>query len=127
MAEIKVDLPKGSKFGERTATTAYLRELGTGDIIGAGEDSEKCVLGPDGQYHLVVSPTLSGLHLLRRQIARLEDAAGKVLDGPLDTATFFRLEPQDFMAIQQKAEDLDQAGQAAGEHMTARGRDRPAS
>lgn len=127
MAEIKVLLPTGSKYGERTATVAILRELGTADIIGAGEDSEKCVLGPDGEYHLVMSPTLSGLHLLRRQIVRLEDSAGTVLDGPLDVPMFLKLEPADFLALQQAAEKLDKSAQDALERMTERGRDRPAS
>jgi phage FluMu protein gp41 len=127
MAEIKVPLPAGSMYGERTATVAYLRELGTADIIGAGEESEKCVLGPDREYHLVMSPTLSGLHLLRRQIARLEDGAGTVIDGPLDVALFLKLEPLDFLEIQRKAEEMDKSGQQALERMTERGRDRPAS
>ena len=127
MAEITVPLPKGSKYGERTATAAVLRELGTADIIGAGEDSEKCVLGPDGEYHLVMSPTLSGLHLLRRQIVRLEDAAGTVIDGPLGVDMFLRLEREDFLAIQHKTEQMDKAGQEALERMTERGRNPPAS
>lgn len=127
MAEIKVLLPTGSKYGERTATVAILRELGTADIIGAGEDSEKCVLGPDKEYHLVMSPTLSGLHLLRRQIVRLEDSAGTVLDGPLDVPMFLKLEREDFLEIQAKVEDLDKSAQEALERMTERGRDRPAS
>lgn len=127
MAEIEVALPTGSKFGERTATTAILRELGTADIVGAGEDSEKCVLGPDGQYHLVVSPTLSGLHLLRRQIKRLEDLAGTVMDGPLDVPMFFKLAPEDFLAIQQAAETMDKAGQEALDRMSERGRGAPPS
>lgn len=127
MAEITVPLPKGSKYGERTATAAVLRELGTADIIGAGEDSEKCVLGPDGEYHLVMSPTLSGLHLLRRQIVRLEDAAGTVIDGPLSVDMFLRLEREDFLAIQHKTEQMDKAGQEALERMTERGRNPPAS
>ena len=125
MAEITVPLPTGSKYGERTAVTAVLRELGTADIVGAGEASEKCVLGPDGQYHLVVSPTLSGLHLLRRQIKRLEDAAGIVIDGPLDVAMFMRLAPEDFLAIQVAAERMDNAGQEALDRMSERGRDTP--
>lgn len=127
MAEITVPLPKGSKYGERTATVAVLRELGTADIIGAGEDSEKCVLGPDGEYHLVMSPTLSGLHLLRRQIMRLEDAAGTVIDGPLAVDMFIKLEHEDFLALQKAAEEMDQAGQEALERMTERGRNPPAS
>lgn len=127
MAEINVPLPTGSKYGERTAVVAVLRELGTADIIGAGEDAEKCVLGPDGEYHLVMSPTLSGLHLLRRQIVRLEDNAGTVIDGPLDVPMFLKLEPADFLAVQQAAEKLDKSAQDALERMTERGRDRPAS
>lgn len=127
MAEIRKPLPKGSKYGERTATAAVLRELGTADIIGAGEEAEKCVLGPDGQYHLVMSPTLSGLHLLRRQIVRLEDNSGTVIDGPLEVAMFLKLEPEDFLAIQDAAEGVDKSAQDALERMTERGRDRPAS
>lgn len=127
MAEMTVPLPTGSKYGERTATIAVLRELGTADIVGSGEDAEKCVLGPDGQYHLVVSPTLSGLHLLRRQIARLEDKTGTVIDGPLDVPMFFRLDSDDFLAIQEAAERMDKAGQEALDRMSERGRGTPAS
>ncbi|MBX9634110.1 MAG: hypothetical protein K2X44_03930, partial [Magnetospirillum sp.] len=125
--EITIPLPTGSKYGERTATTAILRELGTADIINAGDDAEKCVLGPDSQYHLVMSPTLSGLHLLRRQIVRLEDSAGTVIDGPLSVDMFLKLESGDFLALQKAAEDLDKSAQDALERMTERGRDRPAS
>lgn len=127
MAELKIPLPTGSKFGERTATHAFLRELTTADIIGAGEDAEKCVLGPDKQYHLVLSPTLSGLHMLRRQIMRLEDDKGTVIDGPLDVDMFFKLAPADFLEIQSKAEQMDAAAQEAVERMAERGREPAAS
>lgn len=123
MADITVPLPTGSKYGERTATTAILREVGTADIINAGDDAEKCVVGPDGQYHLVMSPTLSGLHLLRRQIVRLEDAGGTVIDGPLSVDMFLKLEPADFMEIQRKAESQDAAAKEAVDRMTERGRE----
>lgn len=127
MAEITVPLPKGSKFGERIATVAILREVGTGDMIGAGEESEKCVQGPDGAYHLVVSPTLSGFHMLRRQIMRLEDSAGTVLDGPLTPDMMFRLAPEDFLAVQAKAQEMDKAVDAAMEEVARRGRGDTAS
>lgn len=127
MAELRIPLPTGSKFGSRTATHAVLRELGTRDIIEAGETAERCVLGPDKEYHLVRSPTLSGMHLLCRQIARLEDGEGTVIDGPLQPELFFKLEPADFLAIQQAAEGLDNAAMTALEKMTERGRGEPAS
>ncbi len=127
MAEIKVDLPAGSRFGDRVAKVAWLRELTTADIIGAGEDAEKCVLGPDGAYHLVASPTMSGVHLLRRQIARLDDADGTVIDGPLSLQMFIRLDQADFLTIQAKADELDRAGQAALAKAEERGRGEPAS
>jgi len=127
MAELKLPLPSGSKYGERTATHAVLRELSTADILNAGEEAEKCVLGPDRQYHMVMSPTLSGLHMLRRQIVRLEDKDGTVIDGPLDVETFFKLEAADFLEIQAKAEDLDKAAQEAMERMAERGREPAAS
>jgi len=128
MADIDIPLPTGSHYGDHVAVRAVLRELSTADIIGAGEDAEKCVLGPDGQYHLVASPTLSGVHLLRRQVRRLVDKAGEtILDGPLSLDLFARLEPADFVAIQAGAERLDAAGQAAVDRMTERGRGNPSS
>jgi len=127
MAEIRVPLPKGSKYGERTATAGVLRELTVKDIIGAGEDAEKVMVGADREYHLVQSPTMAGFHLLRRQLVRLEDEAGTVVDGPLDPEMVFKLEAEDFLALQEAAQGLDRAAARAVEGMAARGRGHPAS
>ena len=128
MADIDVPLPKGSPDAEHLPVVAVLRALTTAAINAAGEEAERCVQGPDGQYHLVTSPTLSGVHLLRRQIRRLVDKAGTtILDGPLSLDLFARLDPADFVAVQDAAERLDAAGQAALSRMADRGRGGPSS
>jgi phage FluMu protein gp41 len=128
MARIDIALSGDTEIGGKTAVRAVLRELTPGDLIDAGSDAEKCMLGPDGEYHLVVSPTLSGVHLLRRQIVKLIDADGAaVIDGPLDLDMFFKLNTADFLAMQQAAENLDKAGQKAMDRTVERGRGEPAS
>lgn len=122
MATIEVTLPVGFKLGDDCHQDAVLRELGTRDIIEAGIDAETCVMGPDGQMHLVRSATKAGIELLRRQIVRI----GPV-DGPFTLAEFFKLAPEDFLALQAKAEELDAAIAKAMEGLAARGRDQPAS
>lgn len=122
MATIDVTLPVGFKLGEDRHKDAVLRELGTRDIIEAGMEAETCVMGPDGEMHLVRSGTKAGIELLRRQIVRI----GPV-EGPFTLAEFFKLAPEDFLALQAAAERMDAAADKAMEGVAARGRGEPAS
>ncbi|MEJ1402578.1 MAG: phage tail assembly protein [Candidatus Sedimenticola sp. (ex Thyasira tokunagai)] len=116
---ISVTLKHGLKQGDDTLMVATLRELSAGDIIEAREASEKLVMTPDGPS-LVVSPTLLGAELLRRQIARIDN-----LQGPLDLVQLKRLNPEDLNQLQDKADELDEAvfAAAAMEGLSDRGRD----
>ncbi|MEE9357467.1 phage tail assembly protein [Candidatus Vondammii sp. HM_W22] len=116
---ILVTLKHGLKQGDDTLVEATLRELSAGDIIDAREASEKLVMTPDGPG-LVVSPTLLGAELLRRQIARIGN-----LQGPIDLVQLKRLHPEDLNRLQDKADELDEAvfAAAAMEGLSTRGRD----
>lgn len=117
---IKVPLKHGLTLGDKPQMEAELRELTVGDILEAGEESEKLVLGNDG-YELVQSPTLMGSHLLRRQIVRIG-----AIDGPFTLGQLKKLHPEDFARLQAAAQSLEQAvGLAASREVTQRGRGAP--
>lgn len=107
MARIEFRLKHGLPFGKGDdAEQQYevtLRELTVGDILAAREESEKVVSTPDG-YTLVVSPTLVGLHTLRRQVAQVG-----LLQGPLSQGDIGRLHPDDLELLYQKVDALDEA------------------
>lgn len=118
MATTNVTLKEGLKIGDVTHREAVLREPISGDIIEALEESEKVVLLPGADRPepvLVVSPTMVGIHTLRRQIVQIGDYLG-----PLTLAEIKRLDPKDLDALQKKAEELEAAGLAS---LTDRGRD----
>lgn len=130
MADMTITLPVGlrtvrtSSLGEQEILhrEAVLRELTTGDLVNAATEAEKVVLGDDGEYHLVQSPTLAGLHMLRRQIVRIGD-----IEGPFEVGELLKLATPDFQALQAAADRLDAAAvQTLGE-TAGRGRDDPAS
>lgn len=119
MAEIQITLEQGLKVGEEWLKAVVLRELTTGDIIAAREESEKLMMTPDGPA-LVASPALEGINLLRRQILRIGNLAG-----PLDRNQIGRLSLEDLNLLQAKANELDEAALAeiASRAVTQRGRD----
>lgn len=129
MATITVPLPIGLKTTRTSAAgqedvihrEAVLRELTTGDLINAGAEAEKVVLGDDGDYHLVQSPTLAGVHMLRRQIVRIGE-----IEGPLEIGELLKLDTADFTALQDAAERLDAAAVRAASGAANRGRGDPA-
>lgn len=129
MAEITVTLPIGLRATRTSAAgqeevihrEAVLRELTTGDLINAGAEAEKVVLGDDGEYHLVQSPTLAGVHMLRRQIVRIGD-----IEGPLEVGELLKLQTADFNALQDAAERLDEVALRAAKGASERGRGDPA-
>jgi phage FluMu protein gp41 len=118
MATVKVILSGGLTIGSEAHLEAEIREASSGDIIEAMEESEKLVLipGPDkAEPALVASPTMVGIHTLRRQIVRIG-----TYKGPLTLGEIKRLSPEDLNALQQKAEELEAAGLAG---LSDRGRD----
>lgn len=103
MSEITFPLEHGLKLGDQLLKDCVLRDLTTADIIGSQLDAEKMVMTDEGPQ-LVASPTLAGAHMLRRQIVRIGN-----VNGPFTLDELMRLEPEDFMLIQHKADALDQA------------------
>lgn len=118
MAQVNVTLTHGLKLDEKPQLEAVLRSVTAGDIIEAGEESEKVVFTADGPV-LVQSPTLTGAHLLRRQVVKIGE-----IPGPLTLGQLKKLDPEDFQALQAAAATLDAASvKAASSEVTQRGRD----
>ena len=121
MGQITCTLKHGLKIGEDVLREVTLREPRAGDIIEAQEESEKLVLvprpdGKGGDPHLVASPTLVGVHVLRRQIVRIGN-----VQGPLSLSELKRLHPEDLGLIQARADEID-AAVATGLELLDRGR-----
>lgn len=122
MAQVQISLKHGLKVGDDTLKAVTLREVTAGDIIDAQDESEKLVYAAEGDRlvpTLVASPTLVGVHVLRRQILRIGD-----LDGPLLLEQLKRLHPADLNLLQEKAEELEGAmeAEAASREVAQRGR-----
>ena len=122
MATIPTKLKHGLKVGKDVLRDVVLREVTAGDIIDAQEESEKLVYAVENNKlvpTLVASPTLVGIHVLRRQIVKIGD-----VDGPIELDLIKKLHPIDLNHLQQKAEELDGAaeGEAASQEVTQRGR-----
>lgn len=123
--ELKHGLTLGEGGEQRTRKRIKLRAPTAGDVIEAQEESEKLVYATDAQGNvvpaLVTSPALTGIHVLRRQIVRLDD-----VHGPLDLVLLKKLHIEDFELIQAKAQELDaasgQAARTASREVTQRGR-----
>jgi len=129
MATLNVPLTHGLTIGETTYTTAVVREPNSGDVIEANEESEKLVLVPtseNGQMvdipHLVQSPTMVGVHVLRRQVLALKDANGESMSGPLELHELKQLHPEDLKALQVMAEKFDSLAAQAAKGADQRGR-----
>jgi len=117
MATVIVKLNDGFKIGDVVHLEAEIREASSGDIIEAMEDSERVVMLPGSDRQepvLVASPTMVGIHTLRRQIVRIGD-----YQGPLTLAEIKRLSPIDLDVLQKHADLLETAGLAP---VTDRGR-----
>lgn len=108
MAQVTFTLIQGLKIGDAEHQEAVLREASGGDVLAAMEESERLVWGdgPDGtpQPHLVVSPTLVGINVLRRQIVRIGE-----IKGPLERFDINRLSPADLNLLQVQAQLLEGA------------------
>ncbi len=125
MAQVEVPLTHGLKIGNDTLKDAVLREPSAGDIIEAQEEAEKLVYAveTDGGRivpTLVSSPTMVGVHVLRRQIVKIGN-----LSGPIELGMLKQLHPEDFALLQAKADELDAAMSAeiASREVAQRGRD----
>lgn len=123
MATIDIKLKHGLKIGKDVLRNAVLREVSAGDIIEAQEEAEKLVYAVDNGKlvpTLVASPTLVGIHVLRRQVVRIGN-----IDGPIDLDMIKKLKPVDLDLLQKKADELDGAaeGEAASREVAQRGRD----
>jgi len=118
MAEVKVELHKGLVSGEKTHTSAVIRELTAGDIFDAQSEAERVIQTPEGPQ-LVASPSAVGIHTLRRQIVRIGD-----IEGPLSMGELRKLSPVDLERLQSESIDLEQAVMAsvASREVAQRGR-----
>ena len=119
MGNVTVTLKKGFKVGEVVHLEAELREASSGDILDAMEESEKLVMVPTEsggtEPTLVASPTLVGIHTLRRQIVRIGE-----YQGPMTLVEIKKLVPYDLNLLQIQVEILETAGL---KELSDRGRD----
>ena len=125
MASVELTLVHGLEIGKDILKDAVLREPSAGDIIEAQEEAEKLVYAvePDSGRlvpSLVASPTMVGVHVLRRQIVKIGN-----LSGPIELDMLKCLHPEDFARLQAKADELDAATTAeiASREVAQRGRD----
>ena len=103
MRTIEVELTQGLTIGDVRHTAAVVREITTGDMLEASEESEKLVYTKNGA-ELMASPTKIGVHLLRRQIVKIGDHAG-----PLTLQEIKKLSSHDFNCLQARAQELENA------------------
>lgn len=100
------------KVGDREYEELVLTEPTTADILDAQEDAERVVMTADGPA-VVASPSLVGLHLLRRQVS-VGDLKG------VDLPILRRLSAVDFRRVQEAADALDtQAALRAAEALAS--------
>jgi len=119
MAIIDVPLIVGYKIGEDLLYDAKIRDITAGDIIESQVNAERLMQTENGP-ELVTSPTLAGVHMLRRQIVSIGN-----VNGPLSLDEIYRLDPLDYNLLQSKAEELETAAmkKITAEENAQRGRD----
>lgn len=121
MAEVNVTLAHGLKVGDDVVKDIVLGELTVADIIRAGEEGEK-MIDHGGKFHLVQSPTLAGVAMLRLQVRKIGGEPG-----PMTMDQILALDTEDFFKLQGAAEALDSAqAEAVVEAASNRGRGAPA-
>jgi len=120
MSEITVPLTHGLTVGKAVFKKAVLREPTAGDVIEAQEESEKLVTTFDEknkpQHEFIPSPTMVGVHVLRRQIKSIDDCSG-----PLSLDNIKSLHPEDLSLLQEKANELENAAVKVVEEFESRG------
>lgn len=104
MSDVTFELIHGMQIDGKTEKTVIMRELRAGDVIEANEDAEKLVKDEDDVYQFVLSPTLVGIHSLRRQIKRV----GKE-SGPFNLDQMKMLHPDDLDLMLSESAKLEQA------------------
>ena len=107
MRTVEVTLEKGLKIGDVRHKVAQIREATAGDILDATEEGEKLVYTKNGA-ELIPSPTLVGVHVLRRQVVKIGDH-----EGPLTAAEIRKLSAADFGKLQERSQDLESAAMEA--------------
>jgi phage FluMu protein gp41 len=121
MARVNVPLKHGLKIGKTVFKNAVLREVESGDIIDAHEESEKLVSVVNAKGELehvfVPSPTMVGVHILRRQIFKIGDVLG-----PFELSDIKRFHPDDLNTLQEEANQMDSAAVNVLEDISERGR-----
>ena len=117
MAKVEFNLKDGVTIGGQLEKHVVLRELTAGDIIDAGEESEKVVYSPLGKPTMVQSSVLMGAQIMCRQIAKLG-----TLEGPLDLDFLRKLSEADFSLLQLKCAELDSVAEKEVEVLNNRGR-----
>ena len=112
-----IELKKGLKVGEETHKKVELGDITAGDIIDANQEAEQVrVVMVDGKPEatVIVSPNLSAVHLLRRQIKKIGS-----LDGPIAYDVMRKLSSGDFERLLAAA---DQIAAAVAKEAVQRGR-----
>lgn len=108
MASIKGKLKHGYQVGNDTYHDYTIREATAGDVIEANEESEKLVVFPNAEGRpepqFVPSPTMVGVHVLRRQIASIGP-----ISGPFSLDQIKSFHPEDLNQLQAEAECLEGA------------------
>jgi len=118
MAKIEFDLKDGITVGGQQEKHVVLRELTAGDIIDAGEESEKVVYSPRGEPTMVQSSVIMGAQIMCRQVAKLG-----TLQGPLDLDFLKKFTEADFSLLQLKCAELDSVAKKEVEVLNGRGRE----
>lgn len=103
MSTETITLKDGFRVGDQVHTVVTLKLPSAGDIIDAGVEAERAVLTEQG-YVLLMSPTLTAQHVLRRQIVCIGTHPG-----PLTLSELKKLSADDLQLLQLKAEGLDGA------------------
>jgi len=124
MSKIEVTLIHGYKLGERTLKNAFIRPYSAADLMDAEEESEKLIATTNAEgeieHKLVLSPALYGRNIFRRQVVGIDDLSGPFT---IDELTE-NLHLEDFVLLQQKTEELDEASIAKSttKAVTAKGK-----
>lgn len=117
MTNMTVKLIDGLKVGEETLTDVELGDITAGDIIDANQEAEQVrvvVLDGKAEATVIVSPNLSAVHVLRRQIKKIGD-----MNGPIAYDVMRKLSAGDFELLLAKA---DQIAAAVAKEAVRRGR-----
>lgn len=117
MATLEFDLEQGIDVGGQLERHVVLRELTAGDIIEAGEESERVVYSPSGEPLMVQSSAVMGALIMCRQIKKLG-----TLEGPLELVFLKKLSEDDFALLQLKCAELASVAKKELEALAGRGR-----